>query len=101
MMNDNQVQDLLLKLIEDVAIIKSKLDTLDELKMDNKSINTRVDKIEAQLAKCDKQIEILENRCNAIEKNLHDSATESRKNSTTIFISVSMAILSTVLNILF
>ncbi len=98
-MHEDKVESLLLKLLEEMAIVKSKLETLDDLKMDSKNINSRVDHIEAQNERHEKSIHSLENRCNTVEKFLRDNLQDSKKQQTSVFISLGIAIFSAVLSV--
>lgn len=42
-MNENRVEELLLKLIEDMAVVKSRLDSIEDIKLDAKELSNKVD----------------------------------------------------------
>ena len=100
MVESNKIEDLLLKLLEEMAVVKSKLEVLDDLKSDSKTINTRVDHIEAQNERHEKSIQALEHRANEMEKFTRDNIINSKKQQTSIFISLGMAIFSAILSII-
>ena len=100
MVESNKIEDLLLKLLEEMAVVKSKLEVLDDLKSDSKTINTRVDHIEAQNERHEKSIQTLEHRANEMEKFTRDNIINSKKQQTSIFISLGMAIFSAILSII-
>lgn len=93
-MGDSKIEDLLLKLLEEMAIVKSKLEVLDELKGDSKNINARVDKIEAMNERHNDSIYKLEHRANVMEQYQRDKMVDSKKQMTSIYISMGMALLS-------
>ena len=99
MVETNKIEDLLLKLIEDVAIVKSKLEALDDLKADSKNINDRVDKIEAMNERHEHSIKALENRANAMEQHVRNSMIDNKKQTSSLFISIGLAVFSVILNI--
>lgn len=99
-METNKIEDMLLRLLEEMAVVKSKLETLDDLKMDSKTINTRVDRLEAQNEKHEKTIQSLENRANKMEEFTRSNIVDSRKQQTGIFISLGVAIFSAILSII-
>lgn len=99
-MGEDKTQDLLLQLLQDMAIVKSKLDSIEEIKIDVKSSNSRIDHLEAQNERHEKQIQTLENRANTLEKFVRDNMTDSKKTQTSVFISIGIAIFSTILTVI-
>lgn len=98
---DDKTQDLLLQLLQDIAVIKAKLDTIEEIKLDAKNIGTRVDHLEAQNREHDKTIKSLENRASTMEQFTRNNMTDAKKQQTGVFISMGLAIFSAVLSLLF
>ena len=45
-MDEKETQQLLLRLLEDMAVVKAKLDVIEVLKTDTKGLNARTEKIE-------------------------------------------------------
>jgi chaperonin cofactor prefoldin len=100
-MDDRQVQDLLFKMSNDLAVVMSKLDALDEIKMDTKNIGNRVDALEAQNERHEQEIASLRNRANTMEQFTRDNMNESKKQQTSVFISLGLAAFSAVLSLIF
>lgn len=100
MMDDNKISDMLIALREDIAVIKSKLASIEEIKIDTKSLGNRVDQIEAQNREHDRIIKSLENRANTMEKFTRDNMSEAKKQQTSVFISIGMALFSAVLSVI-
>jgi hypothetical protein len=98
-MDDNKTQDLLLQLVQDVAIIKAKLDSIEEIKLDAKAIGTRVDHLEAQNREHDKSIRSLEHRQDEMEAFTRRNMQESKKQANGVFISMGIAIFSAVVSV--
>lgn len=98
-LEDDKIESLLIRLLEEMAIVKSKLETLDDLKTDSKTINIRVDKIEAMNERHDHTIKSLENRANKMEEFTRNNMADAKKQQTSVFISIGMALLSAVLSI--
>lgn len=99
-MNDDKIENLLIRLLEEMAIVKSKLETLDDLKLDSKNINTRVDHIEAQNERHEHSIKALENRANKMEEFTRNNMQESKKQLTSVWVSMGLAVFSVILNII-
>lgn len=89
MVETNKIEDLLLRLIEDVAYIKAKLDNIEE-----QNLGTRIDALEAQNKEHDRIIKSLERRCNTMEEFTRNNITDSKKQQTGVFISMGLAVLS-------
>ena len=100
-MDSDRVEVLLLKLIEDVAEIKGKLNNLEEIKIEQKELCVRVDKIESKTDRHEKQITSLENRSSKLEEYIRNEMTETNKSNKTIFISVGICIVTAVVNLVF
>jgi hypothetical protein len=96
---DDKTQDLLLQLLQDIAVIKSKLDTIEEIKIEAKSLNNRVDQLEAQNREHDKTIKSLENRASTMEQFTRNNMADAKKQQTGGFISMGLAIFSSVISI--
>ena len=99
-MGDSKIEDLLLKLLEEMAIVKSKLEVLDELKGDSKNINARVDKIEAMNERHNDSIQKLEHRANIMEQYQRDKMVDSKKQMTSVYISMGMAVFGAILSVI-
>ena len=98
-MDDGKTQDLLLQLLQDIAVIKAKLDAIEEIKLDAKTIGVRVDHLEAQNREHDKSIRSLENRANTMEQFTRNNMVDSKKQMTSVYISIGMALFSAVLSV--
>ena len=98
---DDKTQDLLLQLLQDIAVIKAKLDTIEEIKLDAKTIGNRVDNLEAQNREHDKTIKSLENRASTMEQFTRNNMADAKKQQTGVFISMGLAVFSSIISILF
>lgn len=99
-MDDNKISDMLLALMQDIAVIKAKLESIEEIKLDTKAIGTRVDHLEAQNREHDRIIKSLENRANTMEKFTRDNMSDGKKQQTQTFISMGIAAFSAILSLL-
>lgn len=96
---DDKTQDLLLQLLQDIAVIKAKLDAIEEIKLDAKTLNNRVDQLEAQNREHDKTIKSLENRANTMEQFTRSNMADAKKQQTGVFISMGLAVFSSIISI--
>lgn len=94
-MDNEKIQELLLQLVQDMAYVKTKLNSLDEQKL-----ASRIDYLEAVTSERVKLIDNLENRIAIIENHTRTSLEESKRNNVSIWLSVGIAILSTILSII-
>lgn len=94
-METNKIEDLLLQLIEDVAYIKAKLDNIEE-----QNLGSRIDALEAQNKEHDRIIKSLENRANTMEKFTRDNITDAKKQQTSVFISMGIALFSALCSVI-
>lgn len=96
---DDKTQDLLLQLLQDIAVIKAKLDTIEEIKLDAKTLNNRVDQLEAQNREHEKTIKSLENRASTMEQFTRNNMADAKKQQTGVFISMGLAVFSSIISI--
>ena len=98
-MQEDKISDMLLVLMQDIAVIKAKLESIEEIKLDAKTLGNRVDHLEAQNREHDRIIKSLENRASTMEKFTRDNMQDAKKQQTSVFISIGMAVFSAVLSI--
>lgn len=96
---NDKTQDLLIQLMQDIAVIKAKLDVIEEIKIDAKTIGTRVDHLEAQNREHDKSIRSLEHRQNEMEAFTRRNMQESKKQANGVFVSMGIAVFSAVVSV--
>ena len=93
-MDEHKVQDILLQLLSDMAYVKAKLDNIDEQKL-----NSRIDALEAQNREHDRIIKSLENRNNTMEQYVRNNLIDNKKQNTSPWIAIGMAIFGAILSI--
>ena len=99
-MDEGKTQELLLQLLQDIAVIKAKLDSIEEIKLDAKSMNNRIDHLEAQNREHDKTIKSLENRASTMEQFVRGNLQDTKKQQTCVFISMGLALFSAAVSII-
>ena len=100
-MDDARIETLLLQLVSDVAVIKSRLDNIDEIREVQKEIGTRVDHIEAQNSRHEYELKALENRASAMEQHVRNSMLDSNKTHKSALISAGLAIFGAIVSLVF
>ena len=100
-MDNERVQELLFQLAQDISYIKGRLDTLDELKIETKEVSNKIEKLEMQNERHEKQIASLENRSSTMEQFTRNNMNDSRKQMVSVYISLGMAIVSAVISFVF
>ena len=95
-MDDNKVQDILLQLLSDMAYVKAKLDNIDEQKL-----NSRIDALEAQNREHDRTIKSLERRNDTMEQFVRNQMNDGKKQTTSVYISMGLALFSAILTFIF
>ena len=93
-MGDDKVQELLLKLLEDMSYVKAKLDSIEAQKL-----SSRVDLLEAQSREQDRVIKQLENRNSTLEEFIRTNMNDNNKSNKALWTSIGLAIFSVILNI--
>lgn len=94
-MSDEKVQELLLKLIEDVATINAKLDSINEQRL-----ASRLDLIEAQTREQERVIKGLENRNSKLEEYVRNTLVEYEKANKGLWSSLGLAMFSIILTVI-
>lgn len=100
-MGDKQIESLLLKLVEDMAVVKSKVEILDELKSEQKEVLSKVNKLDGEVATHNEQIKKLEKRSDKVENYLREEVEDANRVNKSIFVSVGVCIVTAAVNILF
>lgn len=95
-MGDDKIQELLLQLVQDMSFVKAKLSNIEEQKL-----SARIDNLEAQNREHDKTIKSLERRNDTMEEFVRGNMQDSRKQQTSVFISMGLAVFSSVISLLF
>lgn len=86
-MNNDRIENLLLQLLQDVAEIKAKVNTLDE-----QNLTGRIDSVQAQAKEQERIIKYLEKRADNMEEFITNELTEKNKSNKSIWISIGLAI---------
>lgn len=95
MVENQKIEDLLLRLIEDMAYVKSKLESIE-----GQNLGSRIDAIEAQNKEHDHVIKSLENRASKTEEFIRNNMNDTKKQQTSVFISLGIAIFSAILSVI-
>lgn len=98
-MEDKRLEELLLQLMQDIAVIKAKLASIEEIKLDAKTLGTRVDNLEAQNREHDRIIKSLENRASTMEQFTRNNMSDAKKQMTSVYVSLGVALFSAVLSV--
>ena len=94
MMGDDKIQELLLQLVQDMYFVKAKLSSIEEQKL-----SARIDSLEAQNREHERTIKSLEKRSDTMEQFVRGNMQESKKQQTSIFLSIGLAIFSAIVSI--
>lgn len=100
-MDNEKIMQMLLELLQKTAVIESKLNMLEELKINEKVLTNRIDKLENANAEHDRVIKSLERRANVMEEWNRNKMNETKKQQTSVFVSLGMAVFSAVLSFVF
>lgn len=100
-MENDRIETLLLKLLEDMAVVKSRLNSIEEIKMDAKKLEDKVDMIESRQSTHNRQIDILEKRQNKLEEYVREEIKDKATTQRGIFISAGLAIFGAIVSFIF
>lgn len=94
-MDNDKIQELLLQLVQDMSFVKAKLSNIEEQKL-----ASRIDQLEAQNREHDKTIKSLEKRNDTMEQFVRTNMQDTKKQQTSVFISMGLAVFSAILSML-
>ena len=94
-MGEDKIQELLLQLVQDMSFVKAKLSNIEEQKL-----SARIDNLEAQNREHDRTIKSLENRNNTMEEFVRGNMQDNKKQQTSVFISIGLAVFSAILSMI-
>ena len=83
-----------------MAVVKSRLNSIEEIKLDAKELTSRVDKIESEQSTHHKQLQSLEKRQNTLENFIRNEMADSQKQSKTVTVSVGIAVMSAIITVI-
>ena len=95
-LDNEKIQELLLQLVQDMSYVKAKLSNIEEQKL-----SSRIDQLEAQNREHSKTIQSLERRNDTMEQFVRSNMQDSKKQQTSVFISMGMAVFSAIVSLLF
>ena len=95
-MDNEKIQELLLQILQDMSYVKAKLSNIEEQRL-----AARIDQLEAQNREHDKTIKSLENRNNTMEQFVRNNMQDSKKQQTSVFISMGLAVFSAIVSLIF
>lgn len=94
-MGEDKIQELLLQLVQDMSFLKAKLSNIEEQKL-----SSRIDNLEAQNREHERTIRSLEKRNGDMEEFVRTNMQDSRKQQTSVFISLGLAVFSAILSLI-
>lgn len=94
-MGEDKIQELLLQLVQDMSFVKAKLSNIEEQKL-----SARIDNLEAQNREHDRTIRSLEKRNNTMEEFVRGNMQDNKKQQTSVFISIGLAVFSAILSMI-
>lgn len=94
-MGEDKIQELLLQLVQDMSFLKAKLSNIEEQKL-----SSRIDNLEAQNREHERTIRSLEKRNGNMEEFVRTNMQDSRKQQTSVFISLGLAVFSAILSLI-
>ena len=94
-MDSDRIEELLLKLLEKMAKVEAKLDSIE-----TQNFSGRIDSLEAQTREQERVIKGLETRNHAIEGFIRDSLVDNNKTNKALWTSIGLAVFSVVLTII-
>lgn len=94
-MGEDKIQELLLQLVQDMSFLKAKLSNIEEQKL-----SSRIDNLEAQNREHERTIRSLEKRNDTMEEFVRTNMQDSRKQQISVFISLGLAVFSTILSLI-
>ena len=94
-MGEDKIQELLLQLVQDMSFVKAKLSNIEEQKL-----SARIDNLEAQNREHDRTIKSLEKRNSTMEEFVRGNMQDNKKQQTSVFISIGLAVFSAILSMI-
>ena len=94
-MGEDKIQELLLQLVQDMSFVKAKLSNIEEQKL-----SARIDNLEAQNREHDRTIKSLEKRNSTMEEFVRGNMRDNKKQQTSVFISIGLAVFSAILSMI-
>ena len=95
-MDQEKMMEMLMQIVQDMSFVKAKLEAIDEHKIYN-----RIDQLEEKTREQERVILSLERKINVMEETARDDLVNSKKQQTSVFISMGIAVFSALISFLF
>lgn len=92
-MDNEKIETLLLKLVEDMAYVKARLDIMESIQVEHKELAARVEKLEMICERHEKQLKSVENRSNVMEQFVRDNMNNEKNTGWKALGAVGMCVL--------
>lgn len=98
-MDNDKIENLLLRLIEDVSYVKARLETMEEVHNDYKELSAKIEKLEMQNERHEKQIQSVEKRATVMEQFVRTNMNEDKNSGWKVLGAIGLCVLSAVFSI--
>ena len=99
-MDNDKIETLLLKLVEDLAYVKARLEIMETVHEDYKELNAKVEKLEMQNERHEKQLQSVEHRASVMEKFVRDEMSSEKTGGWKALGAIGICVVTAVLSLL-
>lgn len=99
-MDNDEIMKMLIKLSEDIAVVKSKLEGLDKIQNENKEIDNKMNELKAQNEIHNCSIQSLQNRIDVIERDIKEEEVYKKRSNRSLLVSVGICLLTSIMNLI-
>ena len=100
-MDNDKIENLLLKLVEDVAYVKARLEVMEDVQTEYKELATKIEKLEMQNERHERQLKSVENRANVMEQFVRNNMNNEKQGGWKALGAIGMCILSALVTFVF
>lgn len=96
-MDNEKIETLLLRLVEDMAYVKARLDMMESLHVEHKELAAKVEKLEMQNERHEKQLKSVERRAEVMEQFVRNNMNTEKNSGWKALGAVGMCVLGAIL----
>ena len=100
-MDNDKIENLLLKLIEDVSYVKARLEVMEDVQTEYKELAAKIEKLEMQNERHEKQLQSVENRANVMEQFVRTNLNTEKSSGWKVLGSIAMCVLGALVTFVF
>lgn len=100
-MDNDKIENLLLKLVEDMAYVKARLEVMENVENEYKELHSKIEKLEMQNERHERQLKSVETRATVMEQFVRENMRNEKSSGWKALGSIGLCVLGAILAFVF